>query len=151
MASHRFEGTLEAARGGGAIVVVPPEVAGALGGGRLRVRGSLNGIGFSSSTMPMGGGRVCLGVHKATRESAGVSFGDTVAVTVERDESPRELLVPPELADALAADDVAAAAFDRLSFTRRREYAESISGAKREETRARRLRQVLGDLHDRAT
>lgn len=150
MASHRFEGTLEAGRGGGALVSIPADVAGALGDGRLRIRGRINGVEFSSSTMPMGGGRVCLGVHKATREAAGVSFGDTVSVEMERDETPRELHIPAELAEALAADDAAAAAFERLSFTRRREYAESISGAKREDTRDRRLRQVLDELRGSA-
>jgi hypothetical protein len=135
-----FDGTLEAARGGGAYVEIPGDALAALGGGtRFRVRGSLDGVGFESSTMAMGEGRVCLGVHKATREAAGVDVGDTIHVELERDERERVVAVPPELEAALAADPDARAAFDGLSFTNRREYAEWVGAAKRAETRERRL------------
>ena len=128
-------------------VVLPAEVVGELGGGsRLRVTGTLGGVDFASSTMAMGGGAVCLGVHKATRQAAGVGIGDAVEVTLRRDDSPREVEVPEDLATALAADGAASAAFDRLSFTHRREYTEWIAGAKRAETRARRVTQTLERL-----
>jgi hypothetical protein len=146
MAEH-FSGPLEAGRGGGAYVLLPAEVLAALGGGsRMRVTGTLNGVSFASSTMAMGGGRVCLGVHKATRQAAGVDLGDVVEIEVERDDRPREVQVPDDLAAALANDESAAAAFARLSYTHRREYVESITGAKRAETRARRLAQTLDRL-----
>src|SRR5919202_2954008 len=112
MAATEFEGVLEAGRGGGK---------------RFHVRGTLNGVEFASSTMGMGGGRVCLGLHKATREAAGVAPGDRVRLSVERDERARELQVPDELREALAGDAEAAAAFERLSFTHRREYAEWVA------------------------
>ena len=140
----RFSGRLEAGRGGGAYVVLPAEVLTELGGGsRFRVTGVLAGVEFASSTMAMGGGAVCLGVHKATRQAAGADVGDEVDVTLERDDSPREVEVPGDLAAALAADGAASAAFARLSFTHRREYTEWIAGAKRPETRARRVTQTL--------
>ena len=135
-----FDGTLEAARGGGAFVAIPGDALAALGGGkRFRVRGACNGVAFESSTMAMGEGRVCLGVHKATRAAAGVGVGDTVHVELERDERERVVDVPPELEAALAADPEVRAAFDRLSFTHRREYAEWVGSAKRPATRERRL------------
>jgi Bacteriocin-protection, YdeI or OmpD-Associated/Domain of unknown function (DUF1905) len=147
-----FQGTLEAARGGGAYVELPAEVLEALGGGaRFRVRGALNGVAFESSTMPMGGGRVCVGLHKATREAAGVAPGDAVHLSVERDERPREVEVPPALQAALDADADAAAAYERLSFSHRREYAEWVAEAKREETRARRVAATLARLRGGAS
>jgi Domain of unknown function (DUF1905)/Bacteriocin-protection, YdeI or OmpD-Associated len=145
-----FEGMLEAARGGGAYVELPGEVVEALGGGaRFRVRGTLNGVEFASSTMPMGGGRVCLGLHKATREAAGVAPGDAVRLSVDRDERPRELHVPPALQTALDADAEAAAAYERLSFTHRREHAQWVAEAKRDETRDRRVAATLERLKRR--
>ena len=36
------------------------------------------------------GGRLVLGVHKATLQTAGRDTGDTVAVTMELDTEPRE-------------------------------------------------------------
>lgn len=147
MASQRFTAVLEAGRGGGAFVVLPDDVLAALGGGsRFRVRGSLGDVAFESSTMAMGGGRVCLGVHKATRHSAGVDIGDDVVVEVERDDRPRTLEIPADLGAALAEDPEARAAFDRLSFTHRREHIEALAGAKRTETRQRRLAAILDRL-----
>jgi Bacteriocin-protection, YdeI or OmpD-Associated/Domain of unknown function (DUF1905) len=142
-----FDGRLEGARGGGAFVGIPGDVLTVLGGGkRFRVRGSLNGVGFESSAMTMGGDRVCLGVHKATREAAGVRVGDTVHVELERDERERVVEVPPDLEAAFAGDPEARAAFERLSFTNRREYAEWVGGAKRAQTRERRLVKAVAML-----
>jgi hypothetical protein len=147
MSPPPFTATLEAGRGGGAFVVLPDKVLEALGGGsRFRVTGTLDGVSFASSTMGMGGGRVCLGVHKATRQAAGVEIGDRVKVEVERDDRPRELSVPDDLATALAGDASAKAAFEKLSFTHRREYVEWVTGAKRDETRARRIAETLTRL-----
>jgi hypothetical protein len=54
--------------GGGAMVQVPHEAIGLLGGlKQMRVTGTLNGLDFRSSTMPGGEGRLYIGVHKATR------------------------------------------------------------------------------------
>ncbi len=149
MTTQRFQAEIEDAGGGGAYVVLPAEVVTGLGGGaRFRVTGVLNGVDFASSTMGMGDGRVCLGVHKATRQAAGVSIGDLVDVSVARDDRPREVTIPTELAAALAEDPDAAAAFERLSFSHRREYAEWVGEAKRADTRTRRVREVLERLRD---
>jgi Bacteriocin-protection, YdeI or OmpD-Associated/Domain of unknown function (DUF1905) len=143
-----FEGVVQSARGGGAVVDLPAAVLEALGGGkRFHVRGTLNGIEFASSTMPTGGGGVCLGLHKATRERAGVAPGDSVTLSLERTERP-EVEVPDELREALAADLQAAEAFDRLAHTHRREYAQWVGEAKRPETRARRVAQTLERLRE---
>jgi hypothetical protein len=90
-----------------------------------------------------GGGRVAVGVHKATRETIGASVGDPVDLELERDDRPREIAVPAELQAALAGDAAARAVFERLAPTHRREYAEWIAGVKRAETRERRLAKAL--------
>jgi hypothetical protein len=147
VARQRFTGTVEAARGGGAVVVLPADVLDALGGGsRFRVSGALSGVEFESSTMGMGEGRVCLGVHKATRAAAGVDVGDAVEIEVERDTRPRTIEVPDDLAAALTRVPGAQAAFDGQSFTRRREQVESVTGAKRAETRERRIAKVVEEI-----
>ena len=144
---HRFTAELEAGRGGGAMVLVPPEIATALGGLRqMRAVGTVNGVAYQSSTMPYGGRGLFLGVHKATREAAGVMPGELVDVVVSRDERPRVLEIPAELAAALAADPLARAAFDALSFTNRKEIATSVGEAKRPETRERRLAAAMARL-----
>jgi uncharacterized protein YdeI (YjbR/CyaY-like superfamily) len=66
-----------------------------------------------------------------------------VTVELERDDEPRELDVPSELEQALAANSGARAAFEGLSYTHRREYAEWIGEGKGPETRERRAARAL--------
>jgi hypothetical protein len=146
-----FTATIEPARpggtGGGAVVYLPADVAASFGTRRqVRVKGSVNGVAYRSNLMPTGDGGFCLGVHKATREAAGATFGDAVTVTVERDDEPREIVVPDDLAAALRADPVAAAAWERLAPSHRREHANAVADAKKPETRARRVEKTLEAL-----
>lgn len=145
---HRFRSVIEAARGGGAVALIPPDVTARLGGlKQMRITGTLNGTAFRSSTMPYRGA-FYLGVHKATREAAGVSVGDEVELTVVRDDSPRVLELAPELETALAAEPKLRERFDGLSFSRRRELADPIADAKKPETRAARLEKALARLRE---
>jgi len=92
------------------------------------------------------GGQPMVGVTKADRHAAGVDVGDTFDVLLALDTASREISVPPDLAEALAGDAAAAATFDRLSFSHRREYVQWIIEAKRPETRARRVAGTLDRL-----
>jgi hypothetical protein len=146
----RFRGVIEAARGGGAVVLVPPEVGAALGGNKqMRVFGTIDGVEYRSSTMPYRGA-FYMGVHKATREAAGVAIGDEIEVTVTRDDSPRVVVIPPDLEAALAAEPELRTRFDRLSFSRRRELADPVAQARRPETRTRRIEATLARLRELA-
>jgi uncharacterized protein YdeI (YjbR/CyaY-like superfamily) len=94
------------------------------------------------------GGRSYLPVRKALREAAGVAAGEAVVVELEADDQPRTVDPPPDLAGALAADPEARAAFDGLSFTHQREYAQWVAEAKRQATRRRRVEQAVQMLRD---
>jgi len=145
--THRFTAQLEAARAGGAFVLMPPEVATALGGlKQMRVVGTINGVEYQSSTMPYGGRGLFMGVHKATQAAAGIALGDTLDVVIARDDRPRVLELPQALEVALAAEPALRARFDALAFTRRKELALPIAEAKREGTRASRLEKALSQL-----
>jgi Bacteriocin-protection, YdeI or OmpD-Associated/Domain of unknown function (DUF1905) len=131
-------------------VAVPNEVIAALGGrGRIAVRATFNGVPYRGSIVRMGGVTM-LGVTKTIMARAGVGPGDALDVVVENDDAPREVEVPPELARALRANRSAAGAWEKLSFTHQREYVESITGAKREETRARRVEKAIQELERRS-
>lgn len=56
--------------------------------------------------------------------------------------------VPPDLAKALAADDMAATQFAAMPPGARRDYAEWISEAKREATRAKRIAEAVGWIRE---
>ena len=149
--THRFEAVLGADAGDLPAVVLPADVAAAMGGrARIPVAGTINGVAFRGSTMPMGDGRHCVGFRKETRAQAGgVEVGDAVAIEIDRDDAPRTVDVPDDLAAALAAQPGARAAFDAMSFTHRCEWAEAVAGAKRPETRARRIAQAVAAARDR--
>ncbi len=89
---------------------------------------------------------ICIGLSKAARAELGVQIGDEVDVSIAADEQERTVEVPDELAAALDADPAARAAFDALSFTRRKEIARGIADAKQDATRQRRLAKALEEL-----
>jgi len=143
---ERYESKLDAPQRGGSAVVVPDSVVEALGGNvRARVAGTLNGVEFKSNLMRYRG-VVWLGVHKATMQAAGISHGDPVTVEMSLDETPRVVEVPEALEQALAKDTAARAAFEALAFTHRKEYAQWVAEAKKEETRDRRVAETIERL-----
>lgn len=91
-------------------------------------------------------GKNCIGLSKAARAELGVEIGDEVSATIEPDTAERTVDVPPELATALAQSPEAKAAFDALSYTRRKEHARSVAEAKKPETRDRRIAKIIESL-----
>lgn len=147
MGTIQFKTTL-LARGSAAAVVLDDEQVAAVGEGakRFPVRATVNGFTWRTTVTRMRG-EFLLGLNREVRQSAGVEAGDTVQVAIELDTEPREVEVPEALASALAADPGARAAFERLAFTHRKEYARRVAEAKREETRDRRVARALEMLH----
>ena len=92
------------------------------------------------------GGKNLIGFSKAVRADMGVDLGDEIDVVIAPDEAERTVELPEVLATALQADPVARAAYEELSFTRRKEIARSIAEAKQDATRQRRLEKTLAEL-----
>jgi hypothetical protein len=143
MGSTWFKAQLQA-RGPAAAVVLDDAQVAIVGEGakRFPVVATVNGYTWRTSVARMGGEFV-LGLSKEVRQGAGAQAGDEVDVTIELDAAPREVEVPEALAVALAADPEASAAFGRMAFTHRKEYARWVAEAKREETRQRRVVQAV--------
>jgi bacteriocin resistance YdeI/OmpD-like protein/uncharacterized protein DUF1905 len=128
-------------------IAVPADVLDGLGAGkRPAVAVTLKRHAFRT-TLGSVDGVPMIQVSAEVREAAGVAAGDTLEVEIELDTAPREVTVPEELAAALRKDPAAAKRFESLSYSRRKAYADSIAGAKTEETRTRRLERTLGELH----
>jgi hypothetical protein len=125
---------------------VPAEAVAAMGKGKKPpVRVSLNDYTYRS-TVAAYGDVFMLPLSAEHRRAAGVQAGDPVDVTIELDEAPRTVAVPDDLAAALAAQPGAAAAFERLSYTLRKEYVRQVESAKALETRARRIAGIVARL-----
>lgn len=125
---------------------VPAEAIAALGAGKKpKVWVSLNGYRYRS-TVAAYGDVFMLPVSAEHREAAGVKAGDQVDVTLELDTEPRTVDVPADLAAALAEQPGAAAAFEALSYTLRKEYARQVESAKAQATRERRIVAIVAKL-----
>jgi hypothetical protein len=140
------------ARGPAAAFVLDDEQVAQVGDGakRFPVVATVNGYAWRTTVTRMRG-EFLVGLSRAVREAAGVQAGDTATLALELDTQPREVEVPDALAQALADDPPARAAFDALAFTHRKEYARWIDEAKREETRARRVAEALTMLREGKT
>jgi len=125
---------------------VPEEVVQALGGGkRPAVTITINGHSWKSRIAIMRG-RYLIGLSSANRRAAGIATGDEAEVEVELDVEPRVVVEPTDFVAALDADPGARAAYERLSYSRKREHVRAIETAKRPETRSRRIDAALASL-----
>ena len=127
-------------------IEVPAEVVQALGGSRRpAVTVTIGDYSYRTTVAPYAG-RNLIPFAKEHRERTGIGPGDTIEVTLELDTAPRTVEVPEDLAAALAARPGARDAFDRLSYTFRKEHVRSVETAKAAETRQRRLARIVEEL-----
>jgi bacteriocin resistance YdeI/OmpD-like protein/uncharacterized protein DUF1905 len=140
----RFRAVVEPARGGGHVVEVDRDLAAGIGAThRTRVRGTLAGAEYRSNLVSMGG-RLVLGVHKATLRSAGKAAGDPVEVTMAVDAEPLPHdAVPDLLSKALERNAAARKAWEAMPPSHRRRYVAFVTEAKRPATRERRVADSL--------
>jgi hypothetical protein len=119
-------------------IPVPFDPKAELGKVRAPVRVTLGGHTFRSTIASMGG-CVAIPLRKSNREAAGLEGGETVSVRIELDAEERTVDAPADLSRALKAAPPAWERWRELSFTHQREHVEAIEGAKKPETRARRV------------
>src|SRR6187549_3464060 len=105
---------------------------------RAPVRVTVNGYSYRSTIAAMGG-TVCIPLRKSNREAAGLEGGETLAVKLELDTAARVVEPPRDFVKALKAAPTAWDRWRELSFSHQREHAEAVEGAKKPETRARRI------------
>lgn len=145
----RFRATVELGGKTATGFAVPDHVVEALGAGRRPAVRVTVGAHTYRSTVATMGGRFMLPLSAENREAAGVAAGDEVTVVLEREDAPREVELPPDLAEALAAAPGARDRFDALAPSHRKEWVRSVSDAKKPETRERRIAKAVDALRDR--
>jgi bifunctional DNA-binding transcriptional regulator/antitoxin component of YhaV-PrlF toxin-antitoxin module len=146
---ERFKAILGGEEGEAPTVELPFDAKERFGKVRAPVRGTVNGTAYRT-TIAVYGGVQLIGFKRELRERAGIEIGDEVELTVEFDEQPRTVELPRQLEAALDGDERARVAFDGLSYSHRREYAEWIAEAKRDDTRERRVAKTLEKLREAA-
>ena len=146
---HTFTAVIQAGSGGGAFAEVPFDVEEVLGDKRPQVKVTLEGETFVWRLIRMGTPHHVVGVPKGIRDKLGKGIGDSIEITVEADNTPREVVVPTDLEAALFLEPAAKEFFDALSYTHRKEYVRWIESAKKEETRVKRVAKTIEMLNDK--
>ncbi|WP_026424401.1 YdeI/OmpD-associated family protein [Actinokineospora inagensis] len=142
----RFSTTVEQSGKSATGLRVPDDVLVALGSKkRVAVKVTVGGYTYRTSIGPHAGGYF-VPLSAENRKAAGVAAGDSVDVDIELDTEPRVVEVPEDLADALA-EGGARAAFDKLSYSHQRAHVLSVTDAKTEATRLRRIEKVVTTLN----
>ena len=127
-------------------IEVPEDVVLSFGAGkRVPVIVTIAGHSYPSTIAVMGG-RYLLPVATEHRIAAGVAGGETHEVTLTHDTSPRDIPVPDDLAAALDAAGLRET-FAALAPSHRKEHVRSVTDAKTEATRQRRVERVVDALH----
>ena len=136
-----FKGTIQR-HGSVGFIELPFDPREKFGKVRAPVKVTVNGFTFRTTIAAMGG-PPCIGMRTSYREAAGLEGGEKIEVRVALDEEDRVVTPPADLVKALQA---APPAWDRwrgLSYTHQREHAEAVEGAKKPETRARRVAKTV--------
>ncbi len=118
-------------------ITLPFAAKAVFGRARPPVVVEVNGHRFRSTVAVMGG-EAFIPFRQSHRAAAGVADGDAFTVTLTLDTEQRTIDAPDDLKAALDAAG-AGERWQQLSFTHQREHVEAVEGAKKPETRARRI------------
>jgi hypothetical protein len=147
--SVRFRTTLSLENRNATGIHVPVSALEALGGGRRpAVIAIVNGYTYRGTVMGYDPADPLMPFSSEHREASGLRAGDEIDVELALDTAPRVVDVPADLAAALAAEPVARAFFDGLSYTNKRVHTLGVEGAKTTETRARRVERSVAMLRE---
>ena len=146
MVWYEFEALLERPQGVGtwtylALTLDQEKVVGT--NSKVPVKGTIDGVRFSSSLLPNGAGGHFLVVKKEIRDMIGKSAGDRVRVSIERDGAPAEVMIPEVVLRALQRNKKANAFFKSLSHSHKKAYIEWVESAKKDETRGKRVGKMI--------
>lgn len=112
----------------------------------VKVKGTINGIDFRSSLTPRGDGQHYMVVSKSILEAAGITRGDLIHVTMEPDTEERMVEIPEIIQNIFKENEEAGKTFEKLSYTRRKDFVDYITDAKKESTRDKRIAQMLQEI-----
>ncbi len=144
----RFRATIQLNGKSATGIQVPEDVLSALGAGkRPPISVTINGYTYRTSVGSMGGVPM-IPVSAEVRQRAGVAAGAELDVDIELDTQPREVSVPEDFADALAAAPDAKRFFENLSYSEKRRLVTPIEDAKTPDTRIRRISTTITKLQE---
>ncbi|MDN5200650.1 YdeI/OmpD-associated family protein [Fulvivirgaceae bacterium BMA10] len=114
--------------------------------GQVKVKATFDGYEYRGVIANMGTGSHIIILTKAVRKAIGKDHGDQIKVTLLKDTEERVITIPDYFQKLLDQDQKIKSFFNSLSYTNRKEYINWMEGAKKQETKDRRIWQSLEKL-----
>lgn len=133
-------------------VDVPAEVSRAIGDGatHVPVMGEVEGVPLCSTLVSRGKSCYRLAIHGEIRKKLRVDAGSEVEIAIQRDDEPREPVLPPALVFALRNSPKAQASFRRMTTALRRQVVRYLTSVKQQATLERRVSKFVRTLERRS-
>jgi hypothetical protein len=132
-------------------VDVPMDVSQAIGGGEshVPVAGEVEGVPVRTTMVSRGNGCYRLAIHGDIRKKLRADAGSVIEVAIQRDEEPREPVLPPALVLALRNAPRAQAEFRSMTTALRRQVVRYLTSVKQQSTLERRVTAMVRRLEQR--
>lgn len=112
----------------------------------VRVIVTFDGANYSMSLLPNGKGGHWLHVKKEIRKTIGKEEGDTVFITLEKDNSPKIVELPEYLQWLLDNDKQLKACFNKMPYSAQKFWVGFISEPKNNDSKVTRVNQLFDYL-----
>ena len=114
----------------------------------VRVIAEFEDNSYSMSLLPNGKGRHWLHVKKEIRDKIGKEEGDTINVSVEKDNSPKTVEIPDYLQWLLDNDKTVMGYFTKLPFSTKKFWMEYIQETKNDDIKVNRINRLFEYLRE---
>lgn len=143
MGKRKFNAIIQSNESGGMYVIIPFDVEEEYGKKRVKIIAKIDSEVYQGSLVRMGSPDHILLIRKDIRQKIGKTNGDEVSIEVQEDTLPRIVVVPDDFKVYLNDNAEQKVFFEKLSYTHQKEYVQWIEGAKKEETRIRRMNKAI--------
>lgn len=130
-------------------IEMPFDVYENFGAKRVKVKANFDGVEYRGSIVNMGLDCHIIGITKAIRTAIGKSVGDTINVELVKDEEERIIELPEDFKSELEKNEEAKSFYNSLPHSAKKKYYLWITGAKKEETRTKRIHEGVLKLQEK--
>lgn len=147
MKKYKFDSEIKKHEGKDATYIeVPIDVEKEFGAKRVKVKVKFDGVDYRGSIVKMGLPCYMIGITKEIRSKIGKTYGDIIAVELEKDEEERKVELPEEFKEKLIKNNDAYKFYESLSYSQQRKYFQWITSARKEETKVKRMEEAIEKL-----
>lgn len=144
---YKFEAVIKKHEGKDATYIeVPLDVEKEFGAKRVKIIASFDGVQYRGSIVKMGLPCYMIGITKEIRKQIEKDAGDTIQIELQKDEEIREIHLPEDFQTELYRNKAALDFYQALSYSTQRKYYQWITGAKKAETREKRIAEAVHKL-----